>query len=407
MASADQRWPFGPHWSVGSACSNHLSDRESGGWTGPPPLGVSQVTTRPSTRLLIVGFGVRGRAWADVISAGSRGSVHAIVEPRPIASTPGVVTYTSLEAALEAGGVDGAIVATPPAAHCSGVNMCISAGVPVLCEKPLSDRVEEAAEMTVYAESVSVPLLVGMNFRYVAAVQELRRLVSDKSMGELLFGEFRYLRNRNGKDPRLNDYPLRMEHPMLLEQSIHHLDLIRYAYGRKVRAVSATSWNPTTSIYTGDSCVAAVLRLDGDVTVSYLGTWTSGSDRLEYSWRTDMARGLLVHSDPFGDLFRSMTDGALHVNSWNAEPGDQPLVPLHTPRCRPFFDDTRLLLDHFLDVVEFAHEPEPSARDHCQSLALLQACIDSCSAHAEVGVADVFPGAHGQPFGTSQPHAAV
>ncbi len=349
------------------------------------------MTKLPGTRLLIVGFGVRGRAWADVISAGSRAALHAIAEPRPLELTPAVATYASLGAALQAGGVDGVIVATPPADHRASVAMCVSAGVPVLCEKPLSDNMAEAAQMVIQAEAAGVPLLVGMNFRYVPAVQELRQIVANGAMGELLYGDFRYVRNRNGKDPRLNDYPLRMEHPMLLEQSIHHLDLIRYAYGREVRAVTAVSWNPTTSVYAGDSCVAALLSLDGGVNVSYLGTWTSGSDRLGYSWRTDMAQGLLVQFDPFGDLFRSVTDGALHVNSWDAEPDLQPLEPMHTQHCRPFFDDARLLLDHFLDVVEFSHPPEPTARDHCKSLALLQACIESCTLHAEVKVATILP----------------
>lgn len=324
-----------------------------------------------------------------------------------MAMTLGSVTYASLEPALEAGGADGVIVATPPADHRAAVDLCVSAGVPVICEKPLSDSMEEAAQMAIHAEAASVPLLVGMNFRYVPAVQELRRLVANKAMGELLYGDFRYVRNRNGNDPRLNDYPLQMEHPMLLEQSIHHLDLIRYAYGREVRAVSALSWNPPTSAYVGDSCVAAILRLDGGVNVSYLGTWTSGSDRLGYSWRTDISQGLLVHSDPFGDLFRSTTDGTLHVNSWDAEPESQPLEPLHTPRCRPFFDDARLLLDHFLDVVEFSQEPEPTARDHCKSLAVLQACIDSCSVHAEVTVTPILPQVDGQQAELSQPQGTV
>jgi predicted dehydrogenase len=362
---------------------------------------------RPPTRLLIVGFGVRGHAWADVILEGSRGAIHAIVEPRQIAMTPGALTYASLEAALEAGGVDGAIVASPPNDHRAAVDLCVSAGVPVLCEKPLSDSMEEAAQMAIHAEAASVPLLVGMNFRYVPAVQELRRLIANKAMGELLYGDFRYVRNRNGKDPRLNDYPLRMENPMLLEQSIHHLDLIRYAYGREARAVSALSWNPTTSMYAGDSCVAATIRLEGGVNVSYLGTWTSGSNRLGYSWRTDISQGLLVHSDPFGDLFRSRIDRNFHVNSWDAEPENQPLEPLHTPRCRPFFDDARLLLDHFLDVVEFSQEPEPTARDHCKSLALLQACLESCSVHAEVRVTPILPQVDGQQAEQAQPQGTV
>ena len=47
----------------------------------------------------------------------------------------------------------------------------------------------------------------------------------------------------------MNKYPLTMRHPMMLEQSIHHLDLIRYCYGREVEAVAVPDLEPAWSVY--------------------------------------------------------------------------------------------------------------------------------------------------------------
>jgi predicted dehydrogenase len=44
-----------------------------------------------------------------------------------------------------------------------------------------------------------------------------------------------------------------MPQPMLLEQSIHHLDLMRYCYDDEVESVLAETWNPAWSVYQDDS----------------------------------------------------------------------------------------------------------------------------------------------------------
>ncbi len=85
----------------------------------------------------------------------------------------------------------------------------------------------------------------------------------------------------------MNKYPLTMRHPMMLEQSIHHLDLIRYCYGREVEAVACRTWNPPWSVYAHDANVSCLLTLEGGLEVNYFGTWTGGWNELKFEWRTD------------------------------------------------------------------------------------------------------------------------
>jgi predicted dehydrogenase len=273
--------------------------------------------------------------------------------------------------------VDAVIIASPPAFHAADALLAMERGLPVLCEKPLTESLEEAILLATASERTTVPLLVGMNFRYVPATQVYRRMVRSSELGEPLFAQFTYVRNRDGRRPDLNSFPLTMEQPMLFEQAIHHLDLLRYVYGREVLAVTAETWNPSTSVYDADSCVAALLQFEGNLRVSYLGTWTSGSNRLEYAWRTDFAHGVVLQANQFGMLLSSRRDPEAGLTGPLFDPNVEPLCDLEVPTGEAFIDDTAHLLAHFIRVVQGIEQAEPTAADHLYTLALLHACVES------------------------------
>jgi predicted dehydrogenase len=249
----------------------------------------------------------------------------------------------------------------------------------VLCEKPLTEDLDEAVDLVETMDRARSLLLVGMNFRFVPSSRELRRLVQTRELGDCLFGQFTYLWNRDGRRPDLNDYPLTMRQPMLLEQSIHHLDLMRYVYGREVLSVAADTWNPKTSVYHDDSCVAALLRFDNELHITYLGTWTAGTNRFDYRWRTDFASGVMVQQQQFGAVFTA------HLQPENAMLGPtfrvdvEPLQQTAVPGSPQFVMDTEHLLDHFVQSIQGVEKPGPTGRDHLASLALAHACAEASS----------------------------
>src|SRR2546430_10930802 len=63
------------------------------------------------------------------------------------------------------------------------------------------------------------------------------------------FARYVYWRNRDGYRPGLNRYPLTMRQPMLYEQTIHHLDEMRFVYDAEVERVSCRCHNPPWSMY--------------------------------------------------------------------------------------------------------------------------------------------------------------
>ena len=115
--------------------------------------------------------------------------------------------------------------------------MAFKKGKHVICEKPLTEKLNESIQLYKASLTYKLKLMVGMNFRYLSTSHHIRNVVSNSELGPIGFANFNYIRNRNGNRTDLNKYPLTMDHPMLLEQTIHHLDLLRYCYMSEVNSV--------------------------------------------------------------------------------------------------------------------------------------------------------------------------
>jgi predicted dehydrogenase len=350
---------------------------------------------KPPLRILQVGLGPRGRMWGTVIDRRPDVVYSGLVDLNPqvaaefAATRAGVPTFATLEDALAAGGHDAVLLVTPPDSHLAQARAIFAAGLPLLSEKPLTLALAESVEIVRLAAAAQLPLVVCLNFRYLPVSRKVRELVTSDTFGAPGFGLFAYLRNRDGRAPHLNKYPLVMQHPMMLEQSIHHLDLIRHCYGREVESVLCRTWNPPWSIYAHDANVSCLLTLAGGLEVNYIGTWSGGWNELQFQWRTDCADGVIVQRQLFEDLATART-------------GDTTLTPVALPPFQAFFDDTDMLLGRFVAHLRDGAPVECSGADHLYTLALCFAAIESSATGQAVQMADFY-----RRFDIPAPHAGV
>lgn len=345
----------------------------------------------------LMGCGVRGAVWARVLQAHAATDLVALVDvdaarSRSLAQQLDlqVTCHTELEPArLQAEAV---VLATPPALHFNQVQACLQDGLHVICEKPLVEALAPAIALVRMAVQTGKLLMVGMNFRHLAASQYLRRAVREERFGPLGFGHLHYVRNRDGRRVDLNDYPLEMEHPMLWEQSIHHLDLLRYCYGREICRLCADTWNPPGSVYRHDSCVSALLEFDDGVRASYQGTWTAGWNALEFAWRSDFREGMILQRGQFGDMVecRLKPDLGLTGPRFKDVRDAEPLHTVPLVSQQPFLDDTKGLVDEFVACLTQGTPLYTSAHDHLRSLAVIEACVQAAAAHTWVDIAQLF-----------------
>ncbi len=336
-------------------------------------------------KIVLAGLGVRGRHWAQVIDRSERAELLAYVDPsadalaRAVAEFGERPAFASVMAALDSLDDVGALVlANPPMGREGIVRAASVRKLPMLIEKPLALSLAEAATILRIVESAGVSLMVGLNFRYLAVTQATKRLLARQTVGNPEFARFTYERWRDGRRPDLNDYPLTMAHPMLWEQTIHHFDLMRYVYGQEPLRLQCQTWNPSWSMYAGDSNVFALIDFDGGLRVNYQGTWQGNWAAPGFEWRTDCTGGIISQQDEFGALHYARRDDA-----------ELTAVPL--PPHERWISETRALFAAFVAHVVDGAALQCSGRDHLMSLAMLAACIQSSASGSGAAINEVLP----------------
>ncbi len=335
--------------------------------------------------ILLAGLGVRGTYWAEVIARSQRCEIAAYADPNPEARSRAITRFgekpafeTVEEAIATLENIGALVLANPPIGRESQIQAAAEKNIPMLIEKPLALDLEEAAALVEIAEKAHVPMMIGLNFRYLAVTIETRHLLQSAMVGQPQFARFTYERWRDGHRPDLNKYPLTMAHPMLWEQSIHHFDLMRYVYEQEPVTVQCQTWNPSWSMYDDHTNVAALFTFDGGMIVNYQGTWQGNWANPHFEWRTDCTEGIISQRDQFGDLYYAKRD-------------ELELTHRALPPHERWITETTGLLDAFLDAVMEGAPLQCSGRDHLMSLAMVAACIQSSATSTGVSLSSVLP----------------
>ncbi len=330
-------------------------------------------------RTILVGLGARGRFWRTVIEREPRATAVAFVDPFEgardafTALEPGVPTFATLDEAVAQVEADALVLATPPETRAAHLAIACERSLPVLVEKPLSLDILEAARFVRAAEDAGIPLMVGLNFRYLDVTRKTKALFAEGTVGRPEFARFTYERWRDGHRPGLNRYPLSMEHPMLWEQSIHHVDLMRFAYDDEPTEVYAHTGNPTWTMYAGDTNVSALFHFASGRLVTYQGTWQANHATPHFEWRTECSEGVVFQRDQFGDLSYALRHDAAET-------------PVALEPHDTWVTDTAGVLAAFVAHLLDGAPLECSGADHLRSLAMIEACVRSSATGGVVSV---------------------
>ena len=98
-------------------------------------------------------------------------------------------TFTDPGEMLRSGVVDAVVVCTPHPAHAPVVVAAAEAGVHVLCEKPISDKLSEAQRMVDAADRAGITFSVIFQRRWWPSAQRVRTAIDDGRLGTLVLAE--------------------------------------------------------------------------------------------------------------------------------------------------------------------------------------------------------------------------
>ena len=138
-------------------------------------------------RLGLVGAGRWGRIYIRTIGSVPGVTLAAVASSKPETKAllpAGTALFPDWRAMLAAGGLDGVVVATPPASHAEITIAALEAGLAVLVEKPLTMDPLEAAAVLAAARRAGRTVMVGHVHLFSPAWRRLKFLAS--GMGAVL-----------------------------------------------------------------------------------------------------------------------------------------------------------------------------------------------------------------------------
>ncbi|MDW9378360.1 Gfo/Idh/MocA family protein [Sinorhizobium meliloti] len=140
-------------------------------------------------RLGLVGAGRMGQVHVRAAAESSLVEIAAVADPiaasRLNLAGNGIKTYETAGDMIEAGEVDGVLIATPSNTHVDTVADIGARGLPILCEKPCGVTAEEARKAADVAERYKVHLQIGYWRRFVPELKQLRDDIRAGLLGNL------------------------------------------------------------------------------------------------------------------------------------------------------------------------------------------------------------------------------
>jgi UDP-N-acetylglucosamine 3-dehydrogenase len=138
--------------------------------------------------------------------------------------------YTSLERMLKKEKLDAVTICTPASTHFAMASQALEAGMNVFVEKPMTTTAKDAEVLIQSAKKANRVLTVGFIERFNPPITDLKRMISEGKMGELILLEF-HRENRRGEN--ISDVGI------VKDASIHDIDTACWLFGEEPKSVFA------------------------------------------------------------------------------------------------------------------------------------------------------------------------
>ena len=332
-------------------------------------------------RLAVLGAGLVGRRHIETVRAMPQAAeLVAVVDPvadRNQFDLGAAAWFTDVAQMLDEVRPEALIIATPNNLHAPQGLLACERGIHFLMEKPVTASLDEAALLVDAVAKSGVKTLVGHHRRYLAVVQQAKRLIAQGALGDLVAASVvwatrkpdAYFNTTWRKEPGGG--------PLLIN-AVHEIDMLRHLCG-EVRSVSGLTSNAMRGFAVEDSAAALFEFAGGCVgtlvcTDAGFSPWTieQGSrENPNFKFSGQSAYRL------------AGTRGSLELpvlRRWSASNPDEigwdkPIAA--TDINPPYRDPFQAQLEHFQRMIRLAEPPLVSVADGAGTLAATLAVAQS------------------------------
>lgn len=301
--------------------------------------------------------------------------------------------FTDPEQLLALGAIDGVLVDAPDAFHHDLVMRSVRAGKHIFCEKPLAVTVEEAREMYEAAKEADLRTVVGFSNRWNIAANNIRQLIDDDVIGEIVHVHGQSLNPALIRSPQprftWRTDAKRTGTGILGDLGSHHIDLTHFLVG-DITDVSANMKTFTPQVYDDDGTPHAHDLDDDTIVLMQLENGAHGT--------LGLSRLGSVHSNyPVGRrhfMINGRKGGILYENAqgWLFLPGKegQPL-PGEPPKVDEGHGGQLLAgatrqMETFVQSVRENREITPTFTEGLKTQEVLHAVVESSQSREWVAV---------------------
>jgi len=315
--------------------------------------------------VVVVGAGAMGKEWLRMLATSpyaiTVGLVDLDLELAAVAVTTvglnGVVVGDSVADVAARSGAQAVVNVTVPQAHREVNEQALRAGLPVLCEKPVAPTVAEALRQVALADVTGGLLMVSQSRRYFNHLAAFRDAVGRLGPLGAVHAQFFHEDHEPG-------FREQMAHPLLVDMSIHHFDMLRYITADQPVAVRCSSWNPLWSWYAGDAAATAEFELESGARFVYSGSRCTPG--LQTSWNADWR--------VYAKLGAAAWDGDDVVRI------DAEQVGFDLPDRREGIEGS---LEEFVGALRSHTTPQNEVRSNVLSLAMVEGAVRSSGSGGE------------------------
>ncbi len=329
-------------------------------------------------RVIQVGIGGMGETWLRAVADSESVDFAGFVEINDGIARAQAEAYKldrslifqSLPEALARVEADAVINVTPPDVHREICVAALEAGLPVLTEKPLAGTLEDARAIAEAAEATGALCSVAQNYRYRSLTQTVKSALERPDLGAVGAVRVEFYRG-----PHFGGFREEMAHPLIIDMSIHHFDMMRLLLGSDATSISARSWNPPWSWFKGDASAAAQIGFANGVQVSYSASWCSQAWETSWNanWRFECERGALLVEDDrvFMQQLLSAGDGKRGRANKHGEKRELPLIPMAR-------ESQDYLLQEFCEAVRRGAPTATTAQDNLKTMEFVMGVAQAC-----------------------------
>jgi predicted dehydrogenase len=141
----------------------------------------------------VIGYGYWGPNIVRNFLAADNAKVAAVCDNNPAtlkklaANHPCIATVTDSNEIISSPSIDAVAIVTPVSTHYALAKKALENGKHIFIEKPFTDSVAHAEELTDLAEKKNLVIMVDHTFLFTGAVRKIKELIKEKALGKIYY----------------------------------------------------------------------------------------------------------------------------------------------------------------------------------------------------------------------------